>query len=595
MRAMLARSRTLASRPLKPLGIALVVSIALPVAVRPDALVVTKAMTATTIAEIFVEDDYVRLELEIGVPDLAGFPNLLPDPLYERLGNEPEPLPRRIPRFFHEDFVIRSDGGAALVGRIEEMEARPRVQRDEVTGEPLPVADEEKAEPVVFARIVYPLKGHPRTMSVGLPHGAEGPSASIGFVLYHRGLPVNDFRYLGREETVRFDWKDPWFSKFDNRNLWRQYDVPVSAFLYVEPYEVRKEIVLRPRDLQPWVDLGLEGKDVITVEEQPEIKRQVVEFLAQKNPVTIDGNAAEGRLDRVHFIYRNLRTSGVINPPRDLDAFSATLGVIFYYPVNGLPQEVTMEWELFNEKLVYIPSSATDEAGPLPYRLMPDDPVLRWQNFLKNPTLPGLVDIEEPPVLGRLWMALGALVCGLGLAWVIARHGAAAMRGQKPPWRTAVLALVLLALGGLSLTRAARPSWASDQKADGVVLALLENVYRSFDYRDESVIYDSLERSVTGDLLTDTYLETRRSLELENQGGARAKVTDVEMVESSHTPLTGGVGFESLLTWNVKGSVGHWGHVHQRQNQYRARVSVQAVEGRWRITALDLLEEERTQ
>jgi hypothetical protein len=88
----------------------------------------------------------------------------------------------------------------------------------------------------------------------------------------------------------------------------------------------------------------------------------------------------------------------------------------------------------------------------------------------------------------------------------------------------------------------------------------LENVYRSFDYRDESVIYDSLERSVTGDLLTDTYLETRRSLELENQGGAWAKVKTVEMVESDHSPLT-----------------------------------VQAVDGRWRISALDLIQEERKQ
>ncbi len=552
-------------------------------------------MTASTIAEVFVEDDHVRLELEIGVADLGAFTNLLPDELYERMGKDPEPFARRLPRFFREDFLIRPEGGAPLVGRIEEMEARPRVQRDDVTGLPLPVADEENAEFVVFARIRYPLRGRPSWMSVGLPASKAGPAASIGFVLYHRGLPVNDFRYLGREETVRFDWHDPWFSKFDNRNLRRQYDVPISAYLYVESYEVRKEIVVRPRDLQAWVDLGLEEKDVITVAEQPEIKRRVVEFLAEKNPVSIDGQPAEGRLDRVHFIYRNLRTSGVINPPRDLDAVSATLGVIFYYPVDGLPQEVAMEWELFDEKLVYIPAAATDEAGPLPYRLQPDDAILRWQNFLKNPTLPGLVDVEEPPLLGRLWLAFGAVLCAVGLAWIAARHGAPALRGQRPSWRAASLAIVLLVLGGLSLAHAVRPPWASDEKADEVVLALLENVYRSFDYRDESVIYDSLERSVTGELLTDTYLETRRSLELENQGGARARVKSVEMEESTHAPLTGEVGFESLCTWTVSGSVGHWGHVHQRTNRYQARLSVKDVDGRWKITALDLLQEERTQ
>ena len=157
------------------------------------------------------------------------------------MGKDPEPFARRLPRFFREDFLIRPEGGAPLVGRIEEMEARPRVQRDDVTGAPLPVADEENAEFVVFARIRYPLRGRPSWMSVGLPASKAGPAASIGFVLYHRGLPVNDFRYLGREETVRFDWDDPWFSKFDNRNLRRQYDVPISAYLYVESYEVRKD------------------------------------------------------------------------------------------------------------------------------------------------------------------------------------------------------------------------------------------------------------------------------------------------------------------------------------------------------------------
>ena len=123
-----------------------------------------------------------------------------------------------------------------------------------------------------------------------------------------------------------------------------------------------------------------------------------------------------GLRDQVHFIYRNLRTSGVINAPRDLDAVSVILGVVFYYPVNGLPQEVAMEWELFDDKLRYIPGAATDAAGPLPYRLTPDDNVLLWQNFLKNPTMPGLVDVDEPPVLGRLWLLLATLLCGAGLA-----------------------------------------------------------------------------------------------------------------------------------------------------------------------------------
>jgi hypothetical protein len=77
---------------------ALVISLLclVPAPLRPDAIMVTKAMTATTIAEVFVEEGSVRVELEIGVPDLETFRDLLPDPIYERLGHEPLPLEERL-------------------------------------------------------------------------------------------------------------------------------------------------------------------------------------------------------------------------------------------------------------------------------------------------------------------------------------------------------------------------------------------------------------------------------------------------------------------------------------------------------------------
>jgi hypothetical protein len=39
--------------------------------------------------------------------------------------------------------------------------------------------------------------------------------------------------------------------------------------------------------------------------------------------------------------------------------------------------------------------------------------------------------------------------------------------------------------------------------------------------------------------------------------------------------------------------VGHWGHIHQRINQYEARVVVKALDGVWKIVDLELLQEER--
>ena len=577
-----------------PLAAAAAVSLCIiPSRLDSDALIITKAMTASTVAEIWVEEGSIKVEFEIGVQDLQGFRNLVPDSIYERLGHEPKPLETRLAQFFREDLTFRVGDGTPLPGRVEEMVARRRLRRDEITGEPLPVVEED-GEPVVFARLLYPLPARPKVLRVKPPISENGiAGATIGFMLYHRNLPVNDFRYLGTEETLRLDWKDPWFTKFDNRNLWRQYDQPISAFLYVEPYEVRKEVVLRPLDLEPWLDLGLEGREVISVAEQEDIKRKVVEFLAEKNPVRIDGEVAEGILDRFHFIFRNLKTSGVIDPPRDLDTISATLGVIYYYPTDGLPQEVTMEWELFTEQIQYIASSATDEAGALPYRLMPEDSVLKWQNFLKNPTIPGQVSIQRPPAWRQLWMILAALASGLGLAFLAIRYGRQVVRGHGPLRRVLVGAAVLVILGAVALPRAINPSYVSDEEAGEILTGLLKNVYGAFDYRDESIIYDTLDRSVSGDLLTEIYLETRRSLELENQGGARAKVKTVEMLEASQEPLAGEVGFLTRSKWNVAGSVGHWGHIHQRTNQYVAEFVIKAIGGVWKITKLDLIQEER--
>ena len=556
-----------------------------------DAIIMTKAMTASTVSEIFVEESAVRVELEIGLQDLAAFRNLMPDGLYERMGYPSEPLAKRLRRFFRRDLVIRADG-RRLGGRVVEMGPRPRVRRDEITGEPLP-AKEGEPELVVFAVLEYPFSGRPASLTMVPPRQDDKfVSANIGFVVYHLGLPVNDFRYFSADEVLDLDWKDPWYSRFRNKNLRRQYDAPMSAFLYVEPYEVRSEIIARPKDLQHWIDLGLKGQSTIPVAMQTELKRKVADFLAKHINVTIDGQPAKPTLDRIHFLRRTLKTSGVIDPPEELDVAAATLGVIFVAPTTGLPQEATMTWDLFSPRIQKVRAAATDEAGPLPYTLQPDDAVLKWQNFLKNPTLPTLVKIEPPPGSRQIPLVLLAMFCGLSLVVLAVRHGRPIIRGQAPSKPILALAVLLLIGVAASISYAWRSS-VSDGDAKVIITGLLKNVYRAFDYRDESVIYDTLERSATGDLLAQVYLETRRGLELQNQGGARVKVKDVEMLSVSTKNLSTGVGFVSRCTWNVSGSVGHWGHIHQRTNQYQADLTVKPVDGVWKITDLDLLQEER--
>ena len=567
-------------------------------AARADAVVLTRAMTATTIAEIFLEETQVRVEISIGMDDLPAFANLLPDGVRESLGFPAEPLAERLVRFFTEDFSIRPDDGPALPGYVLSIEARPRIVRDEITGDPLPNQPAD-AENVAFAELVFPLDTDsadepPQTLSIRPPRHPGGGMATLGFVLYHRGLPVNDFRYLSLEETVDLDWEDPWYSRFRNRNLWRQFSAPLSVYLYVEPYEVRKEVVIRPIDLQRVVDIGLqEGQAVLRADDWGTIQANVAAALIERGPVLVDGRVIEPVLDRVHFIERTLRTSRVLEEPEELDLLSATLGVIITYPINGLPEQATLTWDLFPERITEIPGSAVDEVGGLRTSLTPDDPVLRWQNFLKNPTRARLVELDPPPAPATLDVPV------LGLGCLLAALGVGVIKRKSNAGRLTALALALAALPlwPLYTLTAAHPmadeaALTEDQVA-GVCGDLLRNVYRAFDFREESDIHDVLARSTEGELLTDVYLETRRSLELENQGGARARVQEVEVLTTDTTALPDGPGFRSLCTWTVAGAVGHWGHIHQRRNRYDAELTVEAREGEWKITGLELLDEVR--
>ena len=123
---------------------------------------------------------------------------------------------------------------------------------------------------------------------------------------------------------------------------------------------------------------------------------------------------------------------------------------------------------------------------------------------------------------------------------------------------------------------------------------MLKNVYRAFEFREEEDVYDKLAISVMGDLLADVYLENRRSFAVQAAGGAQAKVKEVNVRNASAERLDDSALRYALRgQWTAMGTVGHWGHVHTRQNLYDAIVTIEAVDGTWKITELEVLGETR--
>jgi hypothetical protein len=127
-----------------------------------------------------------------------------------------------------------------------------------------------------------------------------------------------------------------------------------------------------------------------------------------------------------------------------------------------------------------------------------------------------------------------------------------------------------------------------EKSREAAAESLLRNVYRAFDYHNESDIYDALAQSVQGDLLAELYLKIRQSLIMEEQGGAVAQVKEVKFIGAQPLPGRSQNGFGERVTWQVEGTVEHWGHIHLRVNEYAADLEIEPAGDSWKITALNV-------
>ena len=209
---------------------------------------------------------------------------------------------------------------------------------------------------------------------------------------------------------------------------------------------------------------------------------------------------------------------------------------------------------------------------------------LRWQNDLSGSETPEVRAVPaRPPRLPLASLALAGLAATLTIV--------------RKRWRSHAVAALAVAIALYPFVRTPVTllgGWAPARaEMAEVVDNLLTNVYRSFDLRGEEKIYDRLAVSVTGEQLKEIYLENRRALELEYRGGARARVDEVEVIAVRSVRSDGEGGFRVEASWTVSGSVNHFGHVHYRRNRYDAALWIHAVDGVWKIRAIEVLDERR--
>ncbi len=573
-----------------------------------DFISLSGAENAENIAEIHILEDRVRLQLEVFVRHLEVFGPLVPETMYADPSKAALLLEREA-LFADKIFRVVDEEGNALPARFTLVEPRQRIDRrspfvgliDPRTRRPIPGPPDDKR--VLYAEVEYPFEGRrPKALNFVPPLDENGVAqVSIGFIAYHQTVPIIDFRYLGKTAKLALDWQDPWYSRFDNPNLIRHNRSAIASFLYVEPFEVRHEMLVRVRDMSEFVDLGIDDLTEIPAAEASSVKTKIADFLVEQNTVTIDGQARPPIVDRVDFVLAAQRGIQIVEPDADIDLNTAIVGIIFAYIVDGLPQKVDVDWDVFPEAVDKIPATATDPAGPLQTFLTRDDNVHSWTNLLKTYQDPVFVPLDERDVRAKITAPVVTLLLALvGLGVII---GAYRARTAGPLFRAGAIGvsivLFIAAAAGQSFLRvdvtlpsvlAPRPG---AEQAQEMIATLLRNTYRAFDFRKEEAVYDKLATSVSGDLLTDIYLQNRQSFEIRQAGGAQARIKDVEIVTVEPVATRDGADLSLRSVWAARGEVDHWGHRHQRRNLYEAIVDLGVIDGAWKIIGFETLEERR--
>jgi hypothetical protein len=578
--------------------------------VSADWINLTGAETAPNIAEVYILDNRIKLVLEVYIGDLEVFSDLIPDDWVKDDATPHLALEQRLKHFSEQGIQIIDGQGQQLQARIDIVEPRVRVDRkspfagmiNPFNRQQVPGAPADKR--VLYAEISYPYKGRPSELTFIPPQDTEGRSrVSIGFIAYHKSVPIIDFRYLGAPAKLTLDWDDPWYSKFENPNLKRHHKSALMSFLYVEPYEVRHEILTRITDLKEWMDLGLRSDTYIEVDELEPLKQRIGEFLLTRNPVLIDGKVLKPILDRSNYIKVALSGLQLVETPERMEISTAIIGVIITYLTDGLPQEVTVDWNMFTDQVQKVPATATDPAGPLPTYLTPDDNIHRWTNYLNNYRLPTVQTVQVAGSMGDIRIPWLTLVCAVLLLLVIGMifrrigKGGSMLMLLIGGLLLIITGIATYPLVGLTVKRpASLAGEMSTEQAQELLQVLLKNVYRAFDFRNEEDVYDKLAVSVSGDLLSDIYLQNRRAFSIQKAGGAQASIQTVEIDTAVAERLDDRpLAYAIKGSWAAEGSVGHWGHIHTRRNHYDAIVTVEAVDGAWKITDLEVLEEKRVE
>ena len=565
---------------------------------------------------VYVTRDKVVISMQIYVEDLYFFQKLEPDEENIISAAKISKAIEKHKQFLLDRLLVRDINGEKLKGKV--------ISVDDSSIKPQGVAMTDLMQFTLIFQIEYALVTPPEflTFSQQLVDSNAGFPAVVRFNLKQEGseTPYAVSMKPREPQTIRFNWDHPplapdaseadwqkWLKERREETLGITSYGTIYSFLYIEDFEVRHEILIPLATLESFFTLERKNDDFLTVEEQAASRKSIEQYFAKANPVEIDGILVKPVISRLDFYGLDFTDFAKPAEKKKVSLANARVGIILTYSTKGTPDTVKVTWDMFNRNVWSVEAVcyAFDQSLRPIFSKLERKSEFEWSNPGRKVNLsvnPVAVSLESRSI----WSIPSITAGGLLLCFIVSLS----LLRKQPAREKTLIFLASLFIVSLLCWPFARVTFAnpfepvpsiSNENAEFVFKTLHKNIYRSFDYHSDSDIYDALAKSAEGDFLETLYRQIHQSLKMQEQGGAVSRVSDVQwetvepeaVVDGKNQLTEDERSFAVRSTWTVAGTVEHWGHVHTRTNQYQAVFYLKPVDGDWKLTGMNLLDEQR--
>lgn len=366
-------------------------------------------------------------------------------------------------------------------------------------------------------------------------------------------------------------------------------DESIRGYVTVEPFETRIEAICLPAAFAEQWSLPAE----LTGPMKEKLLAQVTETFRSKTKIEAPNQQFNFDTTYSRFVFLDPELGYQPDERETIPLSEAIIGISMSSLSKDI-KELSIYWNWFtaSEPRVPVQISAGDDLAAR--FLSIEKPKLVWRRSSDSvdaiPTLRNIPNVEmvkrgHRPLFLRIGIGILALTGFIVLIF----------KTKTPSFVFFLIPLGIVALIGAFRFSNEVADLPDNPGASELVDGLLRNTYHAFDFRDEEDIYEVLRESIDDYLLEDIYLEVRKGLELETQGGPRVRIDGLNLRFCEIQSRNEDSGhFYVQCEWDAVGNVSHWGHTHIRDNRYKAILQIKATdEERWKIAKIKIEDETR--